>query len=409
MARDTLLLLAEYQAYRHDAFQDAEPGKILHELRRGELAMTGDIPQSPAYYGTVDATMLFLILAANYLAWTGDLTTIRSLRPNIDRALVWMSDHGDHDHDGYFDYVGNYGNGLVNQGWKDSGNAIVNADGSLVTPPVALAEVQSYAFKAWRDTSQLLRELGDDDRCKALEHKAAMLREPFDGDFWSDDLGCYVLARQAGGRPARVVASNAGQVLWGGIADPAHARQVVDRLLRSDMFTGWGIRTLSSHEKRFNPVSYHLGSVWPHDNGLFLAGARRYGADDAACRVFEGLFDAAVHLPGFRLPELFCGYQRHGQQPPVPYPHASAPQAWAAAALPHGLWSLLGLRPDALRHRLVIVRPVLPRFLEWVELNGLRVADAVVNLRFERDHGETVPNANVVDGQLQVEFSQTFQ
>jgi glycogen debranching enzyme len=348
--------------------------------------------------------MLYVILAAEYLAWSGDLATIRTLAPCLTSALSWMSDWGDHDGDGYFDYEGNYQNGLVNQGWKDSGDAIVNADGTLVEPPVALAEVQSYAYRAWRSAATLQRALDQPDRASSAARRADALRSGFEEDFWSEKLGCYVLARQRGGRPAEVVSSNAGQVLWGGIASLAHARQVAHRLFESDMFTGWGIRTLSSRERRFNPISYHLGSVWPHDNGFILDGLRRYGLDDCAVRIFQGLFDAAVHLSGYRLPELFCGYERQPGEPPVSYPFASSPQAWAAGALPHCIWSLLGLRPDALNRSLEIVRPMLPPSVEWIEVNRLRVGTAEAYLRFDRrDDGSADVDAKVLHGDLQMQ------
>lgn len=403
IARDTLFLLSEYQADSFDAYRDAEPGKILHELRRGELAHLGEIPQSPAYYGTVDATMLFLILAAEYLAWSGDLDTIRQLAPNIGRALEWMAVHGDHDGDGYFDYVGQYTNGLVNQGWKDSGNAIVNTDGSRAEPPIAMAEVQAYAFLAWKQAASLLRVLGSSGRAAELDGRADALQARFERDFWSDDLGCYVMARQRGGRPAAVVASNAGQVLWGGIASPERAHMVMRRLMQDDMFSGWGIRTLSSRERAFNPIGYHLGSVWPHDNALILAGARRYHEDECALRIFDALCAAAVHSPGLRLPEVFCGHGRHHGEPPVPYPHASAPQAWATGSIPHALWNLLGLRPDAPARRLRVVSPVLPTSIAWIELEGLRVGDAVAHLRFERKSDGSVSTDADVQGGMDVE------
>jgi glycogen debranching enzyme len=284
-----LRLLARYQAQAVDAYRDAQPGKILHEFRTGELAQTGTIPQSPAYYGTVDATLLFIILMAEYVNWSGDLTLARSLRASLDAALRWMDEFGDHDGDGYLDYVGEYENGLINQGWKDAGNAIVNADGSLARPPIALCEVQSYAYRARRQAATLLRALGDDDTAAEQERAADRLRDRFERDFWSDGLGCYVLALQEHGNPAAVAASNTGQVLWGGIASSERARQVAERLMQPDLFSGWGVRTLASTSAAFNPVSYHLGSVWPHDNGLIIAGLRRYGHDQPALRLFNAL------------------------------------------------------------------------------------------------------------------------
>jgi glycogen debranching enzyme len=316
-----------------------------------------------------------------------------------------MAKDADSDGDGYLDYVGEFENGLVNQGWKDSGNAIVNADGSLAKPPIALAEVQSYAFRAWRQTAQLLRGLGEPAVADDLERRAAGLQSRFERDFWDEDLSCYVLARQAGGRAAAVVSSNAGQVLWGGIAQPDRAARVAERLLAADMFSGWGIRTLSSQAAAYNPMSYHLGSVWPHDNALILAGFRRYGHDEPALRVFNAVFDAASNFRGYRLPELYCGHDRNeSEDRPIRYPVACSPQAWAAGALPHGLWNLLGLQPDALQGRLVVRRPCLPAWLEWVELDGVRVGDARVDLRFERRDrtGQLDVETSVREGTLDV-------
>lgn len=385
VAGETLRLLARYQAQEVDAYRDAEPGKILHEFRSGELAQAGAIPQSPAYYGTVDATLLFIILMAEYVNWSGDLALIRSLRPALDRALGWIDTFADHNGDGYLDYVGGYENGMINQGWKDAGNSIVNADGSFPKPPIALCEVQSYAYRARRQAATLLRHLGDPSTAEEQERQAARLRERFERDFWSDDLGCYQMALQAGGVPTDVVSSNAGQVLWGGIAAPERARRVAERLMQPDMFSGWGVRTLSSGATAYNPVSYHLGSVWPHDNGLIAAGLRRYGQDEPALRIFGALFQAAANFRDERLPELFCGFERGEEQAPIRYPVACSPQAWAAGSLPHTLWTLLGLRADALERRLRVVRPRLPASLDWLEIEGVPVGDAVVDLRFERE------------------------
>jgi glycogen debranching enzyme len=349
--------------------------------------------------------MLFVILAAQYVRWSGDLALAGELRPHLDAALGWM--HRVANARGYVAYHGRYSNGLVNQGWKDSGNAIVDADGAFAEPPIALCEVQGYLYRAWREAAQLLRALGDPAVAAELDERAADLRERFDTDFWSEELGCYVLARHAGGR-AEVVSSNAGQVLWGGLASPERAARVVDRLMADDMFSGWGVRTLSSTARAYNPMSYHLGSVWPHDNGLIVAGFRRYGHDGAALRIFNGLFDAASNLRSFRLPELFCGFPRQDDtHAPVRYPVACSPQAWAAGALPHALWNLLGLAADAPAGRLTVREPCLPGWLTRVELDGLRVGQATVDLRFcQRDDGEAVDvDAKVREGALAVEVT----
>ena len=405
MARETLRLLARYQADRLDRYRDAEPGKILHELRLGELARLGEIPQSPAYYGTVDATPLFLILLAEYLNWSGDLELADRLRPQVEAALGWMARFADHDGDGYLDYVGRYGEGFVNQGWKDSGNAIVDADGEHVEPPIALCEVQSYAFRAWRQSAVVRRALGDAACADELERRAEEMRSRFERDFWSDELGCYFMARGRGGAPAAVVSSNAGQVLWGGIASPERAASVAERLFQEDMWSGWGIRTLAAGAVAYNPVSYHLGSVWPHDNGLIASGLCRYGQHDAALRILTALFEAAAGASEARLPELFCGYPRRQDEPqPVRYPVACRPQAWAAGAIPHVLWNLLGLRANALAGRLELADPRLPSWLEWLEIGGLRVGEAVLDLRFERadDRGRAEARWKLRSGELDV-------
>ncbi|MGH7392083.1 MAG: amylo-alpha-1,6-glucosidase [Candidatus Rokuibacteriota bacterium] len=405
MGRQTLRLLARYQATATDEYRDAAPGKILHELRHGELAGIGAIPQAPAYYGTVDATMLFLILLAEYVRWSGDLGLARELRGNVGAALEWMAGPADSDGDGYLDYRGRYANGLVNQGWKDSGNAVVNADGSLAEPPIALCEVQAYAYRAWRQTAWLLRRLGEREAADRLDERAAEFRQRMERDFWDEHLGCYVLALQKDGRPVAVVTSNAGQVLWGGAASPARAARVARRLLADDMFSGWGIRTLSSDAAAYNPVGYHLGSVWPHDNALIVSGLRRYGCDGAALRVFDAVFDAASRFRNYRLPELYCGQPRHDSpEQPVQYPVACSPQAWAAGAIPHALWNLLGLEADATEGRLRVRRPILPAWLEWVEVDDVTIGEARVDLRVQRAaDGEVEVKASVRSGQLAVE------
>lgn len=391
IAGDTARVLAHYQSDRCDEYRDAEPGKIAHELRQGPLARLGEIPQSPAYYGTVDATPLFLVLLGEYVSWSGDVGLARELRGNIEAALGWIDAFGDGDGDGYLDYRGAYGNGLVNQGWKDSGVAIVNADGSLATPPIALCEVQGDLYRAWLAAAKLLELLGDAPRARSLASQAAALRERFERDFWSERLGCYVLGRQQGGRPVEVIASNAGQVLWSGIASPEHARAVARRLMQSDMFSGWGIRTLSSRERRYNPLSYQLGSVWPHDNALILAGFKHYGCDTEARQVFAALQDAAGGLREHRLPELYAGFERDPvERHPVRYPVACSPQAWAAAAMPYALVSLLGLEPDALEQRLRIVDPRLPAGTDRLSLSRVRVGQAVVDLTFLRASDDNV-------------------
>jgi glycogen debranching enzyme len=403
MAEQTLRLLAKYQGKETSDWRAEQPGKIMHELRVGELAHLNEIPQTP-YYGSVDATPLFLILAGLHANWTGDLSLFRSLRPVIDRALNWIGRYGDLTGDGYLQYSSKSSNGLGNQGWKDSGDSIMNADGTLAVPPIALVEVQGYVFLAKNLVAELYERTGDSDTGLRLRAEAHQLQMRFERDFWLEDKGNYALALQAGKKPAEVDSSNAGQALWSGIARPDRAKKTVARLMSEDMFAGWGVRTLSSGEVRFNPIGYHLGTVWPHDNSIIAAGMRRYGCDHEACAILEGIVRASEHFEHFRLPEVFAGFSRKEFPIPVRYPIACHPQAWAAGSVPFMIESLLGLVPKAFENRLEIVRPVLPSFIDYLELKGLRVGKASVELRFERRSGGLVDTHVLrVHGRLDVE------
>ncbi len=307
IAAQTLRLLARYQGQRVDEERDEEPGKILHELRVGELARLGEIPFTP-YYGTVDATLLFLILIARHAAWTGSLELFRELEGNVERALAWAESNMRRSASGYVTYDRRAPHGLDNQGWKDSGDAIVNEDGSLARPPIALAEVQGYAYLAFDGMSRLYERAGRAEESRELGRRASALKARFNRDFWLEEKGIYALALQAGGEPARVVASNAGQALWSGIADADKGARVAERLMHEDMFSGWGVRTLSTKERRYNPIGYHLGTVWPHDSALIAAGLRRHGHDADALRIFVGIVEMAGYLHEHRLPELITGF-----------------------------------------------------------------------------------------------------
>jgi glycogen debranching enzyme len=385
VARDTLRLLAGYQADHLDEWKDAAPGKILHELRFGEMARIGAIPHSP-YYGTVDATPLFLIGLARYVAWTGDLALFDELRDNVRRALEWIDGDGDSDGDGYVEYQSASEHGLVNQGWKDSGDAIIDEQGHIATPPIALVEVQAYVYAAKLAIADLFDRRDDHATAERLRREAAALRERFDRDFWVESIGCYAMALEARKEPLRVVSSNAGHALWCGIAEPARAAKVADRLMADDMFSGWGVRTLSEQCQGYNPIGYHLGTVWPHDNALIGAGLKRYGFASGACRIFDAISEAAGEFEHHRLPELWTGFSRATYATPIRYPVACHPQAWAAGALPFLLRHLLGIEPAALDKRLLIRRPTLPGSLDWIEVHGIRVGggDTSVDLRFER-------------------------
>ncbi len=405
IAAETLRLLAAYQARQSDAWRDAQPGKILHELRVGELATLNEIPHTP-YYGSVDATPLFLVLLVDYVDWTADLGLFTELGQPIDLALGWIDHNGDADGDGYVDYQSASKKGLINQGWKDSGDSIVNADGSLAKPPIALVEVQGYVYRAKMGLANLYERTGQAGRAAGLRRAARALRARFNRDFWQEGLNTYALALQAGGKPAAVVSSNPGQALWSGIADPEKARRTAERLTAPDMFSGWGIRTLSSREKRYNPIGYHLGSVWPHDNALIAAGFRRYGFDRAARQVFQGILRAAMSFEEFRLPELFCGFAQEEYGVPVHYPIACHPQAWAAGSIPFLICTFLGLEPDALHNRLWIRRPTLPGFIHTLDVRGLRVGPSTLDLHYHlAADGGVVCEVGNIQGDLRVQVS----
>lgn len=405
VAEQTLRLLAKYQGTKVDDYRDEQPGKILHELRVGEMARLDEIPQSP-YYGSIDATILFLILIGEHAAWTGDLKVFNDLKDNVDQALAWMSQYGDTTSDGYIDYESESGKGLANQGWKDSGDAIINADGTLARPPIALVEVQGYAYYAKRVIAGLFRRTGDSKRADQLEKEAQDLKTRFNKDFWLEKEGFYALALQKDGEPCAVLSSNPGEALWTGICDEDKAQKTIKQLLSDEMYSGWGIRTLTSKARRFNPIAYHLGTVWPHDNSIIAAGFRRYGAVGEAARVCNGIVDAAMHFNNYRLPELFAGFGREHFNVPVHYPVACHPQAWAAGSVPYMVATLLGLEPDGFNNRLVIAEAALPNITDSLEVCGLRVGKGSADLRFTREGNEVKVDVLKADGGLDVQVQQ---
>jgi glycogen debranching enzyme len=388
IARGVLFRLATLQARITDTASDAEPGKILHEVRFGEMAALGEVPFG-LYYGSVDSTPLFVLLAGLYFERTGDVKALTELWPAIEEALSWIDGPADRDCDGFVEYFRANENGLVNQGWKDSGDAVFHADGRLATGPIALAEVQGYVFAAKRLIARCARRLGYCDRADILEDEARRLAERFESAFWREDLHMYALALDGAKEPCCVRTSNAGQVLFTGIARPDHAATVANALLAPDLFSGWGIRTVSRRELRYNPMSYHNGSVWPHDNALIAIGLARIGAKGAVNRIFSALFDAATHVDLHRLPELFCGFQRARNRGPTRYPVACAPQAWASAAPFCLLQAALGLEIDPAGEQLLLRDPRLPKFLDEVILRDLQVGDSSVDIAVRRD-GEAV-------------------
>jgi glycogen debranching enzyme len=388
LARGVLRRLAAHQATAVDPLNDSAPGKILHEIRGGEMAALREVPFQQ-YYGSVDATPLFVMLAGLYAEHTGDIATLRELWPNIEAALAWIDGPGDPDGDGFVEYHRAHENGLVNQGWKDSYDAIFHANGSIAVGPTALCEVQGYVYAAKRAAARGARRLGKLALGDALDAQATTLAARFEAAFWCEDLGTYALALDGQKRPCRVRTSNAGQVLFSGIAAPDRAERVMRDLMRPSFFSGWGIRTVAREEKRYNPMSYHNGSVWPHDNALIAAGLARYGHKSAIDSVFTGLFDAATYMELRRLPELYCGFQRGRQRGPTLYPVACSPQAWAAGAPLMLLQSSLGLEFDHDRNEILLRQPRLPAFLEEVMLRNLRLGQSAVDLMLRR-HGNDV-------------------
>jgi glycogen debranching enzyme len=391
VARGVLGHLAATQATEVDPASDAEPGKILHEARHGEMAILGEVPFR-RYYGSVDSTPLFVMLAGEYLDRTDDVETCRRLWPNIEAALGWIETYGDRDGDGLVEYARRTVHGLANQGWKDSYDAIFHADGSLAKGPIALVEVQAYVFAAWRSAERILRRLGQPDRAAGYGAKAEALRNRFDALFFDAELGSYVLALDGDKKPCRVRASNAGHALFAGVALPERADPVAQALMGSSSFGGWGIRTVASGEARYNPMSYHNGSVWPHDNALIAAGFARYGRREDTARVFESLFSACTYVDLRRLPELFCGFSRQRSRGPTFYPVACSPQAWAAAAPLYLLQSCLGLTFEAEASRVVFRKPALPDFLNEITLTGLSLPAGKVDVMVSRANRGFVVN-----------------
>ena len=388
VARGVLKRLAFYQAKSIDPLADAEPGKILHEMRGGEMAALREVPFAQ-YYGSVDATPLFVLLAGLYVERTGDDETLAELWPAIEAALRWIDGAGDPDQDGFVEYQRASEQGLANQGWKDSYDAIFHADGPLAEGYIALSEVQAYVFAGKHLAARCALRLGLVDRARQLEADAQRLAERFEEAFWCDDLGTYALALDGAKQPCKVRTSNAGQLLFTGIARHDRARMVAADLMRPHFFTGWGIRTVARGEARYNPMSYHNGSIWPHDNALIALGLARYGLKQSVEHVFKGLFDAASYMDLRRLPELFCGFQRERRRGPTLYPVACAPQAWASATPFTLLEAALGLEFDVQRGEIRLRNPRLPAFLNEVILRELQLGPSSVDLRVHR-HGDDV-------------------
>ena len=388
LAVATLEVLARLQATRDDPWHDAEPGKILHEMRAGEMARAGETPHD-AYYGSVDSTPLWLILLAETHAWTGDDALLERLWPNALAALAWIEDSGDLDGDGFVEYQRRSKLGLLNQGWKDSGDSVRHLGGRPANGPIALAEVQGYVFAAYRSMARLARHRGDTGLAARLDVAATTLQTRFEAAFWLPDAGFYAMALDGEKRQVASITSNPGQALWAGIISQERASIVAQRLLAPDMFSGWGIRTFAAGQAGYNPVGYHTGSIWPHDNALIAAGLKASGAADGANLLAGRLIESAQWFSDLRLPELFCGFAREDVGAPVAYPVACSPQAWSAAAPFYLLHTMLGLRANAAARRLELLRPTLPEWLGKLTITGLPVGDDSVDLLVHRWRGRT--------------------
>lgn len=387
IARGVLTYLAHTQATEEIPERDAQPGKIVHEMRDSEMATLGEVPFR-RYYGSIDSTPLFVVLAGAYFDRTGDREFASALWPHVEQALHWMAEYGDADKDGFIEYARMNEGGLLHQGWKDSSDPVFHEDGTLAETPIALCEVQGYAYAAYLAAGRLAAALGFSGRAEELQGLASDLRGRFERAFWVGDLGTYALALDGDKRVCRVRTSNAGHCLFSGIASDEHAARMARTFSDEQFFSGWGVRTVAASEARYNPMSYHNGSVWPHDNAMIAAGLARYGHKRQALRIMEGLFEASTWFDLHRLPELFCGFHKRQNQGPTLYPVACSPQAWASGAVLMLLQACLGLQVCGPEREVLFTEPVLPWFLQRVVIEGLRVDDASVDIELAQHDGD---------------------